>query len=134
MRTKRWKPTMAALKIIRECALRVSETKRIKIEIAERQSIVTGERAMDIRWLTREHAEHDLSCCYDIKALRTGKLHGEMTKNPIVELWVYAVDREGWVDDLQDQIIVEFDEAGDVVYVNRTYVNGATMYMKGMKR
>jgi hypothetical protein len=130
-RTKRWKPTPEAIRIIRMCAARLTEAKRISIEIAERVSVVTGEQAMDLNAITDEvNCETDLADHWPLRWLRTGKLQGAISARPLVELWIYdASDCE-----LQDQIVVQFDESGDVVEVNGTWRGGKTMYLKGAKR
>lgn len=133
-RVKRWKPTKEALTTIKQVAQRIAG-RRVNIEIAERQSIVTGETAMDIKHLTREHAEHDLWSTYHIKALTSGKLHGPMTSAPLVELWLYSVTGFGadLHHDLEDQILVQFDESGNVVTINGTSLVGPHLYARGMK-
>lgn len=127
---KRWRPTKGAMAIIRDCAKRVSESKRVSLEIARRQDLKTGEEAMDLNVL----GETDLSDHWPIKELAAGKLWGRVTPAPLVEVWVYA-----WIGfggdaytDLQDQLLVQFDEKGEVKTVRTTSRTGALLY-KGDK-
>lgn len=133
MRTKRWKPTTSALKIIRDCALRVASTKRISYEIAERTSNATNECSMDLRYLRPDGIHNDdLNSTYGASVLRSGKLFGPKTKAPMVELWVYDIQGFGAdaYHDLADQIIVQFDERGDVVSVRATSADAKPMWEK----
>lgn len=131
MRAKRWKPTVSAQKIIRECALRVATTKRVSYEIAERVHNVTSECSMDLRYLRPDGVHNDdLSDKYSIATLRSGKLRGPQTEAPMVELWVYDIIGFGAdaYHDLADQIIVQFDNKGDVVSVRATSANAKPMW------
>ncbi len=134
-RTKRWKPTKEALTIIKQVAQRIAG-KRVRIEIAMRVNLVTSERGMDIAHLTREYEEHDLWHCYNIIQLTSGHLIGEMSAAPLVELWLYSVSGFGpdAEANLEDQILVQFDEGGNVVTINGTSRVGPHLYAKGMKQ
>lgn len=129
-RTKRWKPTPEALRIIRKCAARLTIAKRFRLEVAERYSLATGEQAMDLNAITDdENCETDLADHWPMRWLRMGKLQGAISARPLVELWIYdCVDGE-----LQDQIVVQFTESGDVEEVNGTWRGGKTMYLRGEK-
>lgn len=125
---KRWRPTRSAISVIRQASRQVAECGRPEIRVAVRYGELArrdgpeedpNHRTMDLNMLIPGHDLHD---SWELSYLVRGSLVGKITARPRVELWVYDEV------ELKDQLIVQFDQAGDVVWIRTTTEDGTIIH------
>lgn len=127
-RVKRWKLTRSAISAIMSAARRVAKCDRPAIRVAVRYGELAhrdgpeespNHCTMDLNALIPGHDFHD---SWELPYLVRGSLVGKITARPRVELWVS--DEE----ELKDQLIVQFNQAGDVVWIRTTSEDGTIIH------